>query len=84
MLFSIRVLPTVHYIEANTAGEAASQLLEEISANPHTVLTEVIGVLTPTEVMDISEKHDSSMSPSSVRFDIQPVSGGQDWDEIPF
>lgn len=83
-LFRIRVLPTIHDIEANTAGEATSELLAQISHHPHTILTEVIGVLTPTEVMEVSEKYDISMAPKTVRFDIKPVQGNFNWDEIPF
>lgn len=83
MLFSIRILPTVHYIEAQTAGEAAGELLAQISANPHILLTEVLGVITPTEVFDISEKHDLSMSPPSVRFEVKPPLLSN-LDDIPF
>lgn len=83
-LFSIRVLPTVHYIEANTAGEAAGELLAQVSQNPHILLTEVLGTITPTEVIDISEKHDPSMSPASVRFDMTPPPTSANLDDIPF
>lgn len=84
MLFSIRIISTVHYIEANTAGEAAGELLAQVSQNPHMLLTEVLGTITPTEVMEVSEKHNPSMSPASVRFDMTPPPASANLDDIPF